>query len=82
MYYQPTDEMLRAHIEAHFDTGPEAAGWRMTNVGIMDHLRSREVRLGDIARAQEMQLARVLQALGVRRVRSSKWRGYEGIRPK
>lgn len=70
-------------ISSYFHVGSPAHGNRMTASDIVDVLRTRyDIRPPGSARQQAMEIARVLARLGVMRVRTGVWRGYEGIAPK
>lgn len=58
-------------------------GHRMTASEIVDHLRTRyDIRLTGTERSQAQELARVMGRLGIRKGRTSTWRGYFDIKPK
>jgi phage replication-related protein YjqB (UPF0714/DUF867 family) len=80
MFYRIPDEELREAIERHFDL--DAAGWHMSGPAVLEHLEKSGVVMGGTDRAKEMQISTALQRLGVRKIRTASWRGYEGIRPK
>lgn len=70
-------------MSGYFETGPAAAGNRMTAADIVDALRIKyDIRPSGSARQQAMEIARVLARMGVTRIRTNAWRGYEGIAPK
>ncbi len=77
------ESIIEGWIESYFELGYSAQKTRMTAAEIVDHLRtSHDIRLSGSERAQAMELSRVLTRLGVRKIRASAWRGYEGIAPK
>lgn len=73
---------LEGHILKHFDIGPTAHGQRMTAGDIVEHLAHQGIAVRGSGHAQACEVSRVLTHLGVIRVRTSSWRGYEGIFPK
>lgn len=77
------ESLLESYIEQHFDVSRAANGARMTAAEIVDHLRlQHDIRLSGSERAQAMELSRILKHLGVRKIRTGLWRGYEGIQTK
>lgn len=77
------ESIIEGWIEQYFDLGYAAQNTRMTAAEIVDHLRTgHDIRLSGSERAQAMELSRVLTRLGVRKIRTAGWRGYEGIAPK
>lgn len=78
-----TETILEDLIQAYFDLDYTATNTRMTAGEIVEHLRTRyDIRLSGTERKQAMDLAAVLNRLGVRKIRTSAYRGYEGIAPK
>lgn len=77
------ESILEGWIVEHFYIGASAQTAQMTASEIIDVLRMRhDIRLHGSERAQAMELSRVLAHLGVRKVRTNGWRGYEGIMAK
>lgn len=74
------ESLLEGWILQHFDlnAGPHAM---MSSSDIADHLRSKEIRLSGSPRADAMEISRVLSRLGIKKIRTSAWRGYVGIAP-
>lgn len=78
-----TESVLEDWVRQHFTIDPTAYSKRMTAGEIIDTLRSRyEIRLSGSERAQAMELSRIMVRLGIKKVRTTTWRGYEGIMPK
>lgn len=77
------ESVLEGWITRYFITGAAAGAARMSAADIIDHLRDRYgIRLSGTEKQQAMEVARVLGHLGVLRIRTNTWRGYEGILPK
>lgn len=77
------ESVLEDWIRQHFTIDPTAYAQRMTAGEIIDTLRSRyDIRLSGSERAQAMELSRVMTRLGVKKLRTPTWRGYEGVMPK
>jgi predicted P-loop ATPase len=78
-----TESVIEDWITRHFVIGVQAGAARMTGGDIIDHLRDRYgIRLNGSERSQAMEISRVLVRLGVQKIRTNAWRGYEGILPK
>lgn len=76
-----TESILEDWIISHFILG--ATNAQMTAGDIINHLRERyDIRLNGSERMQAMELSRVLTRLGVQKIRTNSWRGYQGIMPK
>lgn len=68
-------------VLTHFIVGAPAGAHRMTAGDIIAHLRRKDVHPTGTERYQTMELARALSRLGVVKIRTNSWRGYEGIIP-
>jgi len=75
------ESILEGWIDKHFWLTGEATD-RMTAADVVDHLRSKDIRLTGSERALAMELSRILEHLGVVKERTPTWRGYIGIAPR
>lgn len=73
------ESVLEGWVEMYFDlTGdPDDV---LTSAEIVNHLRSKDIRLNGSERAQAMEISRVLTRMGIPKIRTMTWRGYGGIR--